>query len=375
LVTSHTTTPGGSAQTLRGLNAYIEAHRPTILLFENVDTIDDSRALDMSDMDGLRGYETQKVVCNASQFGLPAARKRLLALAVLVRASPSVDFTDRSLEVVFATMRSLIRVCERVPECASQAILPEDDSRVIAELVRRQEHWTKSKQSTYNVKTAMSTASGLGVPWGTFSAPAVLKESPWFSTITPEQQDALAFSFVQSPAPLLLRDARNSLGRVRVSVMEEGKHRAQAMLPSQCLFVFDGVQHPRCLLGCEAFQLQGFPIDDERIQGVMAEFPQSFQQELAGNMVATPVLLALAMASITSLSWRRTCTTDVTRAVKAEDSADAWNAFQLCVGSGPAAGSSSSVDHSTSSGRTFARLRAHANRSAAPQVTKASGQV
>ena len=32
-------TAGGSAQTLRGLNAYIEAHRPTIVLFENVDSV------------------------------------------------------------------------------------------------------------------------------------------------------------------------------------------------------------------------------------------------------------------------------------------------------------------------------------------------
>ena len=32
-------TAGGSAQTLRGLSAYIAAHRPTIVLFENVDSV------------------------------------------------------------------------------------------------------------------------------------------------------------------------------------------------------------------------------------------------------------------------------------------------------------------------------------------------
>ena len=100
------------------------------------------------------------------------------------------------------------------------------------------------------------------------------------------------------------------------------------MVPSQSLIVFDGLQPPRCLLGREALVLQGFPVDDERIQGVINEFSESFLQDLAGNMVATPVLLALAAASVSSLTWRRTCTTDVTTAVKEEDVAR----HRLCRG-------------------------------------------
>ena len=50
-VSQQTSTPGGFAQTLRGVNEYIEAHRPTIILFENVDGIDESKENDMSDMD------------------------------------------------------------------------------------------------------------------------------------------------------------------------------------------------------------------------------------------------------------------------------------------------------------------------------------
>ena len=343
LVTQQTSTPGGSAQTLRGLNAYIEAHRPTIVLFENVAGIDEAKESDVSDMDVLcsqwhsAGYETQKVESNASQFGLPEARKRLVAVAVLCSASPSVVFGDRPVGQVFQTMRSLIKVGERTPECATKAILPEKDENVLSELVRRQEHTRKSKRSPYNMKTAMNTASGLGVAWGTFPPPAQLRESAWFATLTPEQQDALSFSFHQTPGKLLLRDCRNTLGRVRVSTFDSGKHRAQTMVPSQCLIVFDGVQPPRCLLGREALVLQGFPVDDERIQGVIKDFSESFLQDLAGNMVAMPVLLALAAASVSSLTWRGRSTTDVTRAVKEEDVANAWDAFQLCLGTGSAA--------------------------------------
>ena len=42
--------------------------------------------------------------------------------------------------------------------------------------------------------------------------------------------------------------------------------------------------------------LQGFPVDDERIDDVIKDFSESFLQDIAGNMVATPVLLALAAA-------------------------------------------------------------------------------
>ena len=220
----------------------------------------------MSDMDVTcsqwqsRGYETQKVTCNASQFGLLLARKRLLAMAVLCKASPSVVFGDRPVGNVFQTLRSLIKVGERTPQCVTKAILPKEDENVVSELARRQEHTRKGNRSTYNMKTAMNKASGLSVPWGTFSPPADLKESAWFATLTPEQQDALSFSFHQTPGRLLLRDCRNTLGRVRVSTFDSGKHRAQTMVPSQLLIVFDGVQPPRCLLGREALALQGFPV-------------------------------------------------------------------------------------------------------------------
>ena len=56
---------GVSAQTLHGMSAYLDSHRPTVVLFENVDTIEDGVG-DTSNMDivlaefGGRGYEFQK---------------------------------------------------------------------------------------------------------------------------------------------------------------------------------------------------------------------------------------------------------------------------------------------------------------------------
>ena len=41
LVLAETQSKGGSAQTFRGFLAYCEGHRPTLIIYENVDSIDD----------------------------------------------------------------------------------------------------------------------------------------------------------------------------------------------------------------------------------------------------------------------------------------------------------------------------------------------
>ena len=49
--------------------------------------------------------------------------------------------------------------------------------------------------------------------------------------------------------------------------------------------------------------LQGFPI--ERVSDLVSRTPDRLLGDLAGNMVATPVLLLLLMASIASVDWQQ----------------------------------------------------------------------
>ena len=346
VITQQTST-GGSAQTLRGMLDYIDAHRPGMIIFENVDAIDDSVRTDLaglggksefSDMDLIcaewanRGYEAQRVHVNTESFGLPTVRRRLVASGVLTIANPSLCFKERDTQAVFRTMRSLLGVCPRRCASAADYILPQYDTAVERELQRRVAKGAKNVP--YNIGNAMKAASGLGVKWGTFPPQQALAQSPWYMTLTAEQRDALCFSLHYHPNPLLLRDCGQSLNRVRVSTIDVKKnHLAPTMMPKQLCMVFDQVQPPRLLLGRESLWVQGFPIGDEDVSHILDTVSEAHLADLAGNMVSTPVFLGLVMASIAALPWRSTeaSATELSATLKGENE-NAMDSFALCAG-------------------------------------------
>ncbi|CAE7359426.1 unnamed protein product [Symbiodinium necroappetens] len=69
---------GGSAQTFQGLLGLLDTRPPAIVLFENVDTIDDNKDGGESNLDifkaetSSRGYDAQVVMTDAYEFGLSA---------------------------------------------------------------------------------------------------------------------------------------------------------------------------------------------------------------------------------------------------------------------------------------------------------------
>ena len=50
--------------------------------------------------------------------------------------------------------------------------------------------------------------------------------------------------------------------------------------------------------------LQGFPSQDATLSELVGSFSEIQMADLAGNMVSTPVMLAMAMAAISAVSWR-----------------------------------------------------------------------
>ena len=105
----------------------------------------------------------------------------------------------------------------------------------------------------------------------------------------------------------MLRDCSQSVGRTRVSVFDEGteKHIAPNVTPGQLMMLFDEDETPRLLLGREALWSQGFPILEKSVAPVLEGENESFLTDLAGNMVSTPVLLALLLSTMSALSWRQ----------------------------------------------------------------------
>ena len=116
LVLSQASSRGGSAQTFQGLLSFLEAKSPAMVLFENVDSIEDSKPGGTSNLEILkaemssRGYEGQIVRTDAHEFGLPCHRRRIFALFVKVVGSNLFLWQDRPLDVVFQTFRSLLYI-------------------------------------------------------------------------------------------------------------------------------------------------------------------------------------------------------------------------------------------------------------------------
>ena len=104
------------------------------------------------------------------------------------------------------------------------------------------------------------------------------------------------------------------------------------MLPKQIIMVFNQVARPRLLLGYEAMVFQGFPM--ALMSSAIRSSKECLLKDLAGNMVSLPVMLAVTMATISSMPWRQGACASASQAdVADEDDVNAaLAAFRLAVG-------------------------------------------
>ena len=290
--------------------AYVTVARPAIILFENVEDIaDPDSSTGCSNLDVVlaefspRGYACQQMTGNAAAYGVPQRRVRLYLVAVLVVANSQFNFLQNSVCNTFRTLRALLKVCARSPPCASAVIYKASDHRVRNILQLRREARANSKPGNFSIGSAITTAGLNGVSWSSIQAPEVLKSSSWFPTLTLQQKLTAAYSLCTDTTPVLFRDISQSLSRVRTSTIgEDGEHSIFTVTPGQMVIVFKDGEEPRLLLGEESMLLQGFPI--AAVSDLVQKTPNSVMADLAGNMVAVPVLLALLMSSVACVHWR-----------------------------------------------------------------------
>ena len=142
---------GEAAQTFHGMLGYLDSTRPPIVIFENVDTMDD--VVGDGDLDKVsnleialaefssRGYECQVMFAESSMFGVPQKRRRVYIIAVLVVANNQLDFSKRSVLDTFATLRSLIKVCQRTAPCAFDVLYPDTHAcpKITGKTITREE--------------------------------------------------------------------------------------------------------------------------------------------------------------------------------------------------------------------------------------------
>ena len=134
---------GGSAQTFHGLLAYIDRCPPNLVIYENVDSMDEGSGETNVDIllseFSSRGYEGQRMTLDAHSFGLPQHRRRMWVLCVRVVANSRATFVDRQIDQVFVTCCACVSACQTAAPCASGVLLVDDDTVVAAELERRLE--------------------------------------------------------------------------------------------------------------------------------------------------------------------------------------------------------------------------------------------
>ena len=243
-----------------------------------------------------RGYEHQTMIAEASSFGLPQSRRRLFLVAVLTVANPAITFEDRSVQVTFATLRSLIGCTQRKAVCATELLLHPDDNAVDEELNNRLV--SGQRTSCYNAAGTCDAYRDKGQAYGAEAASEELLASLWYRTLTPEQKDVLVYNLHDTA---LFLDIGQSLTKVRRSRIMSSGHVAFTQTPRQLVMICQGPNKFRLLLGRESLLFQGFPV--RWVDAAANETSDRLLQDIAGNMAPVPVMLALAMSIFASVSW------------------------------------------------------------------------
>ena len=314
-VFAETTSRGGSAQTFHGFVEYCKSHGPTMIVYENVDSIDDKISANaennlsilMKTMTEL-GYEGQKIMTDSQQFGLPCRRRRLYILFLNLK-SPKLCVNLASSHKIFRKVRTLVTACMRTPPCAKTCYLRDSNETQKAILSQRLSEMQSlaskrdEKKAVPNtwVEKHMAHADQLGVRWAS-PVPNALSQNPWFMCLTKREGDALRLSRVEGPS-CEFRNLSQSVGRINtLSHQTSGKHVGPTMLPGQVLWL---ESQERPMVGEEALIFQGFPILPMMKKVLLPEScsGNGFLQDLAGNAMALPVLMAVLQAGLASVDW------------------------------------------------------------------------
>ena len=324
LVVSQTTSKGGSAQTYRGFKDYVASHSPLMIVYENVDAIDDKvSALAETNLSVLmremleHGYRGQKVMTDAQEFGLPCRRRRLYVFFVR-DGSSRFSLEGKATGQVFASFRKMVSSCLRSAPCATACLFADGSEHdwVVANALRENTVAAekaankKAPQNQAWVPKHMEFAEELGVRWGV-PVEASLNANEWFWTLTKREGDVLRLSRIAAPRTEF-RNLSQSIGRAHGNTLQEnGKHVAPTMLPGQVLW---SESHSRLVTGAEALIFQGFPVlrliehglaTGQDQKGASASntttFSDNLMTDLAGNAMALPVLLAILQAGLASV--------------------------------------------------------------------------
>ena len=345
-VLDNSTSTGGSAQTFHGLISYLMNHVVTMLLFENVDTLDEGGDDNDSTSSAMAVHTALNSVCDAfeeaalrtlvmlsdaAEFGLPTVRLRYYILAVNPLSPLFKPGAREVLKDSFKLVLDLVKLCQREPPDVRDVLYDEADDSVDAEMARRMTAGTRLGE--YNVGSSIIQHSASNMRWGdTSRLPRTTKQSPWYKTLCPTQRNALAFSLAEKPLPIM-REISQSISRVRYSKKRSApdqpdKEIACCMMPQQCMWLYGDGKLGRLMLGREGLIIQGYPVAS--VPCLVEKTAEGTMMSIAGNMMASTVPLAIVMAAFAALPWADSSAAPLTTTEDQCD--DALKVFDLVHG-------------------------------------------
>lgn len=325
---------GGSAQTFWGVMSYLQAHVVSMLLFENVDTLDENASPDCerSYLETIRTYlhevgmSSMSILTDCQLFALPQERRRYYILALRNAAATHFDFGLRPCKAVFQVCIDNLKQCQKTPPCLSEVFLKDDHAAVEKQLNFRTAQGSENTQ--YNVAASISAFRAQGLAWGTMlPEDSGLAQSPWYPTLSSRQRSALQFSQNERPGDTMCRDISQSLQRIRYSKKVDERHVAMCQIPEQLVWLEVPGHHPRLQLAIESLMLQGFPL--QKVPTLCEKTSEHTMAALAGNMMAATVPLAIIASLFESVTWRVDSSQETPHAVSRNDVNDALSCFNI----------------------------------------------
>ena len=218
---------------------------------------------------------------------------------------------------MFQSVERLLLLCQRKCPPALELLLPDGDGVVCRELRRcvRKQHGNCNRNW---VDTHAEQYSAIGARWGEPSPDPRTESSRWFQTLTPFQRSVLLYAqhkdicstrvagsadAASGPVSKFMVDVWPNLGRERVSIHHQGVGQiSPCIVPQQIMWLHFQDREPRPMLGKESMLFQGWPIEPLDLPDWV---DNKFLQDLAGNGVALPVMLALVMSTLSALTFTK----------------------------------------------------------------------
>lgn len=291
--------PGKSADTLRGTLEVVEAKMPEFVLLENIDMEQDAEHA--SGLDKIlaelssRGYDVQAFVLNAVDYALPQNRKRTFVVAML---SPGRKFGITNYTMFWKRFKELLQSFKVQGPAFPDAMLPVDSVLVKAELQHRLSTPSKGWESG-SIEIHRKEWQKVGKRWQTMHPARSDQDSAWYNTLTARQRDALAYhqyvSRADSGGRFVGCDVGQSIGRMPTSTLVNGKLTLPTILPNSLIWVAaDG--HHRPVIAAEALMFQGWPACQPRWATLIRKMSDRDLFSLAGNAFPGTVIVALLCA-------------------------------------------------------------------------------